>query len=127
VKQTESAILLISGDCNKARIEDCALAAGPGSCSAGARIQAPAASFMPLQQKTDNPGQGGGSAAAFATAPPAGIPGHEKEYKEPQTMDYRHAEVTNILRLNRRGSNLTSSGVHKGSSHEIKDVPGIRR
>ena len=129
VKQTESAITIDFGPTAikppDKKIVPLQQAQAPAAQAPA--IQAPAASFMPLQQRTDKPGGVGVQPAAFATAPPAGIPGMKKEYKgAPMTMDFVNAEVTNILRLIGEVSNLNivwGPEVKGVVSMRLKDVP----
>ncbi len=90
------------------------------------QAQAPAASVIQLQQKTDGPGliavQPG-----LPPAAPGGIPGMKKDYKgAAMTMDFVNAEVTNILRLIGEVSNLNivwGPEVKGLVSMRLKDVP----
>jgi type IV pilus assembly protein PilQ len=90
-------------------------------------VQATAASVIPLQQKTDQPGVIAVQPGGLPPAPPQGIPGMKKDYKgSPMTMDFVNADVTNILRLIGEVSNLNivwGPEVKGIVSMRLKDVP----
>jgi len=129
VKQTESAITIDFGPtavkAPEKKIVPLQQAQAPAPQATA--IQAPAASFIQLQQKPDQPGVIAVQPGGLAPAPPAGIPGMKKDYKgAPMTMDFVNADVTNILRLIGEVSNLNivwGPEVKGIVSMRLKDVP----